>query len=315
MFEASPHSKCAVAYELKRSGGDLCYVVVVFHVGVNKIMRICYSDTEITRMCTTGDDEVLICGTSLGSLILYDLKDFDSISFIAKYLNWEALLQYTLQSEGAGDLGDKERKAKKSSLKAVYTPKTASFITDGMTEYPHLSPIEKLVLVSRIGSGSKQVGVLDNQGVVSMWSVLEMEEHIAEKMTDFELNMSVGSRFKLIENFNQDLTETGVAAESTGLELAFDHSDLNKFYFGCSDGLFKVDRRISSEPTRLSNAGLGVPSALSMSDDKYLLAGFSCGSIALYNTEFTSPITVWYNTSNCPIRQISWCMLYFTDET
>lgn len=274
-------------------------------------MRICYSDAEITKMCTSGEDDLLICGTSLGSLVLFDLKDYDSVSFIAKFLNWEALLQYSIQQEGA-PLDEKQQAGKLSALKAKYTPKTASFITDGMVEYPHFSPIEKLVLVSKIGAGSKQIGVLDQSGVVSMWSVLEMEEHIAEKMAEFELNMSMGSRFKLIENFNQDISATAV--DTTGLELEFDKLDASKFYFGCSGGLYKVDRRISTEPSKMSNEGLGAPCSLSMSDDKYLLAGFSCGSVALYNTEFSSPITCWYNVSTHPITQIQWCALYFTDE-
>jgi len=131
-------------------------------------------------------------------------------------------------------------------------------------------------------------------------------------MTDFELNMSLGSRFKLIENFHQDLSLSAV--DTTGLELEFDQTDSNKFYFGCSSGLFKVDRRLSHEPTRMSIEGLGVPCSLSMSDDKYLLAGFSCGSVALYNTEFSSPMTCWYNTSTHAIKKIKWCALYFTDE-
>jgi hypothetical protein len=108
------------------------------------------------------------------------------------------------------------------ALKGKYTPKTASFITDGMRNYLHYSPIEKVMLVNKYGAGSAQLGVLDTQGIVSMWSVLEMEEHIAEKMTDFELNMSVGSRFKLIESYSQDLTFHGVDPETTGIELEFD---------------------------------------------------------------------------------------------
>ena len=198
------------------------------------------------------------------------------------------------------------------ALRGKYTPKTVSFITDGMQDYPHMNPIEKLVLVSKVGAGSKQVGALDSAGVVSMWSVLEMEEHIAEKMTEFELNMSVGSCFKMIQNFSQDLTLS--AADTTGLTLEFDQTDPNKFLFGCTSGLYKVDRKISPEPTRLSTEGLGAPAALSMSDDKYLLVGFTCGSIALYSTEFTSPVTVWWNASVHPIRQIKWCMLFFNED-
>lgn len=244
---------------------------------------------EITQMCTSGEDDVLICGTVLGSLMLFDLKDYTSVSYISRFLNWEALSNY-VQSTGEGSQFGSEQ-----ALRGKYTPKTVSFITDGMQDYPHMDSIEKLVLISKVGAGSKQVGALDSSGVVSMWSVLEMEEHVAEKMTEFELNMSVGSRFKMIQNFSQDLTLS--AADTTGLTLEFDQTDANKFMFGCTSGLYKVDRKISQEPTKLSNEGLGAPSALSMSDDKYLLAGFTCGSIALFSTEFTSPITVWWNAS------------------
>jgi len=66
-------------------------VVVVFHVGLNQIMRVCYSDAEICRMCTPGEDDLLICGTVLGSLVLFDLKDYESVSYISRFLNWEAL--------------------------------------------------------------------------------------------------------------------------------------------------------------------------------------------------------------------------------
>ena len=117
-------------------------------------MRVCYSDVEVTRMCTSGEDDVLICGTVLGSLMLYDLKDYESTSFISRFLNWEALTQYVQSAEGSDA-------ASESALRGKYTPKTVSFITDGMQDYPHMNPIEKLVLVSKVGAGSKQVGALD----------------------------------------------------------------------------------------------------------------------------------------------------------
>lgn len=31
-------------------------------------------------MCTPGDDQILIAGTSVGSLVLFDLQDFESAS-------------------------------------------------------------------------------------------------------------------------------------------------------------------------------------------------------------------------------------------
>jgi hypothetical protein len=64
------------------------------------------------------------------------------------------------------------------------------------------------------------------------------------------------------------------------LELEFDPTDSNTFYFSCTVGLFKFNRRQSDEPLKLVTEGLSCPTALSTSDKGYLLVGFSCGSIA-----------------------------------
>ena len=65
-----------------------------------------------------------------------------------------------------------------------------------------------------------------------------------------------------------------------GMELEFDPKDSNIFYFSTSGNLFKVNRKDSMIPVKLITDGLGAPSALSMSDEGFLLVGFSCGSIA-----------------------------------
>jgi hypothetical protein len=52
-----------------------------------------------------------------------------------------------------------------------------------------------------------------------------------------------------------------------------------------------------------------------MSDKGYLLAGFSCGSIAFYHKEYTAPLTIWYNVCKYAITQIKWCLLYFQDDS
>ena len=64
------------------------------------------------------------------------------------------------------------------------------------------------------------------------------------------------------------------------LDIEFDPVDSNTFYFSSSEGLFKFNRKISSEPSKLDTKGMGAPSSLSMSDKGYLLVGFTCGSIA-----------------------------------
>lgn len=68
---------------------------------------------------------------------------------------------------------------------------------------------------------------------------------------------------------------------SQSLEMEFDQTDTNIFYFSTPSGLFKFNRKEAPlmEPVQMDTNGLGSPSSLSMSDKGYLLVGFTCGSI------------------------------------
>ena len=46
---------------------------------------------------------------------------------------------------------------------------------------------------------------MDELGVVSSWSVMEISTHLADKMGDYDLNLNIGGRFKLLENFSENL--------------------------------------------------------------------------------------------------------------
>jgi len=39
------------------------------------------SEAEVTAMCTPADDNLLLVGTVVGSINLYDLKDFESTTY------------------------------------------------------------------------------------------------------------------------------------------------------------------------------------------------------------------------------------------
>jgi len=66
------------------------------------------------------------------------------------------------------------------------------------------------------------------------------------------------------------------------MEIEFDPTDQYTFFFSTSDtGLFKVEKKEkNTEPVKLETQGLASPTALSMSDQGFLLAAFACGSIA-----------------------------------
>ena len=81
MFESSPQSKCAVSYLLQKPiSGEEISIIVLYSVSTNMIMRLFRCDSEVTQMCTPGDDAILIAGTILGTLCLYDINEFESAS-------------------------------------------------------------------------------------------------------------------------------------------------------------------------------------------------------------------------------------------
>ena len=77
-----------------------------------------------------------------------------------------------------------------------------SFICDGLSHYPHYAPISKLTFISRSSSGISQIGCLDEQGMVSVWNVIE----ISTAMTmNEELNLSLGAKFKMVLSYSDNL--------------------------------------------------------------------------------------------------------------
>ena len=133
-------------------------------------------------------------------------------------------------------------------------------------------------------TGIAQIGVLDEQGVVSVWSVIEMTGvHGLEQ----DVNMNLGGSFKMVMNYTDnlllypsvvDLASFGDITAS--IQLEFDPTDPEIFFFATSEGLFKIDKKDKdAAPVKMDTIGLNSPTALSMSDRGYLLAAYSCGSI------------------------------------
>jgi len=78
-----------------------------------------------------------------------------------------------------------------------------SFICDGLLDYPHYSPIRKLVFISRKQSGFSQIGCLDEQGIISVWNIIEVLSFADQEE---ELNLSLGAKFKMSLNYSDNLT-------------------------------------------------------------------------------------------------------------
>ena len=91
MFESSPQSKCAVAYILRRPNEEQVNLVVVFQVTIQKPLRIFRCESEVTQICTPGDDTLLIVGTNVGSIALFDIKEYESSNYRLDEVDYSAL--------------------------------------------------------------------------------------------------------------------------------------------------------------------------------------------------------------------------------
>ena len=54
-------------------------MIILYSVTANQVLRIMKSESLVTKMCTPADDQILIAGTDVGSLALYDLTAFESV--------------------------------------------------------------------------------------------------------------------------------------------------------------------------------------------------------------------------------------------
>lgn len=150
-------------------------------------------------MCTPADDQILIVGTSVGSLVLFDLQDFESASIQKNFFDYESLLMS--QNPADQDEGDFNPQKLLKKLKSKYRVLGHVFATDALPEVMHCSPITRLEFVSKHGSSPATIAAMDELGVISSWSVIELSPHIADKVGATDLNLNIGGRYKLLENF------------------------------------------------------------------------------------------------------------------
>jgi len=73
MFESAPQNKIAIAYTIVKPSAERLYIILVFSVFTKKFTSILQVNHEVTQMCTSGSDNILVVATVLGSMILYDL--------------------------------------------------------------------------------------------------------------------------------------------------------------------------------------------------------------------------------------------------
>jgi len=76
-----------------RVENDFVHLIVVYSITANQVLRILNAESEVISMCTPADDSLLIVGTVVGSICLFDLSDFEKATVKTDFLNYRALLE------------------------------------------------------------------------------------------------------------------------------------------------------------------------------------------------------------------------------
>jgi len=108
-----------------------------------------------------------------------------------------------------------------------------------------------------------------------------MQQHL---VSDDDLHLSLGGKFKMVLNYTDNLmlypNVMSFDDLTQSIEIEFDPTEPQVYFFSTSEGLFKIDKRMSSsQPVKMDTLGMNSPTAMSMSDKGFLLAAYSCGSI------------------------------------
>ena len=91
MFESSPQTKIAIGYSIKKANGQLVFLVMVYSIVTQKFVSILSCEQEVSQICTNGTTDILIVGTVMGSLYLYDLNNLNTNPNQAMHYNYEAM--------------------------------------------------------------------------------------------------------------------------------------------------------------------------------------------------------------------------------
>ena len=58
--------------------------------------------------------------------------------------------------------------------------------------------------ITKFGGLSAQIGVIDELLTLSTWSLIEIQSNV-KGVNEFDLSMSIGGKYKLLENYSENL--------------------------------------------------------------------------------------------------------------
>ncbi|CAG9319513.1 unnamed protein product [Blepharisma stoltei] len=265
----------AIVYSLEKSGS----LILVWDVQQpRKPSRLLLSDSTVSTVVISRNSEhIAIAGTDVGGILLWDLRESSSFHEIIH-------------------IDDKK-----------YTLRRPTYSTEGVVENSHIGSVQKIIELAGPKGQSFSIASLDNSGQLISWSIAELP--IADLAgSEIDLGLRVGGRVKIVKSNSLAIPNLFKLRVASGSVFGIDPSDNQKFIYGNSGNLYHGNRFGNwASPNNFEGTG-STPTCVAYSSSenfKHFLVGFSCGSIALYDKNFSAPKENWAHVCGSLIR-IGW---------
>ncbi|KAM7369817.1 hypothetical protein PAMP_011108 [Pampus punctatissimus] len=290
---------------------DSCTLICIWNIWEpSRPQKILVYESEVQCCCFSPGKAILVfAGTSVGSVVLWDLREHASNHYRLKIGDEEwTFRQPTFSTDavmaGSGHL---------SSVMSVEVVPSA--IVGGLRpEVPLLASEEE-------SSGlSFQLASLDESGVLNFWVVVELPR-TNEAGSQTDLGLRPGGKVKLLHSSSL-LTAERVSPRDTGktgplqtLHLKFLPTDSNHFFIGTNMGLVNhgTSHGLKAPPKFYSFHEVGVRPAdvssihFSPFSQHFFLVGCGDGSIRLHAVSREQPVAEWKNgTTGEPVVSLQW---------
>jgi hypothetical protein len=157
-----------------------------------KVLRAC---DIVTSLCIpSGSDYIVVCGTAIGSLLLWDLRE-------------SGFNHPTVQTDSQ-----------------TYYLREPTYSTEALPDSGHTGSIDRLMELQQSDNRNFQVASLDSTGNLLSWSVIELPT-ADEAGSELDLGLRINGRMKLIRGSSAYILSNLKQREADCASLAFDPSN------------------------------------------------------------------------------------------
>uniref|UniRef100_A0AAQ6IRZ2 WD repeat domain 60 n=1 Tax=Anabas testudineus TaxID=64144 RepID=A0AAQ6IRZ2_ANATE len=290
---------------------DSCTIICIWNIWEpSRPQKILLYESEVQCCCfSTGKAILVIAGTSVGSVVLWDLREPASNHYRMKIGEDEwTFRQPTFSTDSV--------MANSGHFSAVTSVEVVSSNVVG-----GLRPEVPLLASEEESSGlSFQLASLDESGVLNFWVVVELPK-ATEAGSPTDLGLRPGSKVKLLHSSSLHTADRGSSREAvnTGplqsLQLKFLPSDSNHFFIGTNMGLVShgTSHGLKAHPKfyRFQEPGTRPVDVTSIHFSPFrqnmFLVACGDGCIRLHGVSYEQPVAEWKSsTAGEPVVLLQW---------